>query len=105
MTKKDKTKRDPMPESFDSLEEAAEFWDTHSIADYEDVTEEVHFNVKLQHGSYHYYPVSKDLVAQLRATARSQGISTETLINLWLQEKLAQTKTIAGYHTIAESAE
>ena len=30
-------KREEIPESFDSLEEAGEFWDTHSAADYEDL--------------------------------------------------------------------
>jgi hypothetical protein len=104
MTEKNKTKRDPIPESFDSLEDAAEFWDTHSIADYEDVTEEVQFDVDLQRGSY-YFPVSKDLVKQLHNMAKKQGISTETLINLWLQEKLVQKDTAVTYHTIAESAE
>lgn len=104
MHEKNKSKRDPIPESFASYEEAAEFWDTHSIADYEDVTEDVHFDVDLQHSSY-YYPVSKDLIVQLRATARSQGISTETLINLWLQERLAQAKTTTSYHTIAEASQ
>ena len=30
----------------------------------------------------------KDLLLQIRQEARKQGVSTETLINLWLQEKL-----------------
>lgn len=42
-----KTKtRDPIPE-FTSLEDIAEFWDTHSTADYDDLTHEVHFVVRL----------------------------------------------------------
>ncbi len=39
--------RDPIPESFASLTEAAEFWDTHSTADYEDLLEDVTFEVNL----------------------------------------------------------
>ncbi len=31
------TNRDPLPESFDSLDEAGAFWDTHSSADYGDL--------------------------------------------------------------------
>jgi hypothetical protein len=34
--------------------------------------------------------VAKDIMAQVRAQARRQGVSTETLINLWLQEKAAE---------------
>jgi hypothetical protein len=35
-----------------------------------------------------YCPVAKDLLRQVRQQAQQQGVSTETLINLWLQEKL-----------------
>jgi len=36
-----------------------------------------------------YCAVAKDILAQVRDQARRQGVSTETLINLWLQEKAA----------------
>ncbi len=45
---KSKNKRDPLPEQFSSLEEAGEFWDTHSGADYEEYMQEVHFEVDLK---------------------------------------------------------
>jgi hypothetical protein len=39
---KDKNKKpDPIPESFATEEEAGEFWDTHSTADYEEYLERV----------------------------------------------------------------
>lgn len=31
---KSKKERDPIPEQFKSIEEAAEFWDSHDLADY-----------------------------------------------------------------------
>ncbi len=31
---KNKTKRDPLPESFKTVEEFAKFWDTHDTEDY-----------------------------------------------------------------------
>ena len=31
-----KKRRDPIPENFKSIDEAAKFWDTHSVADYLD---------------------------------------------------------------------
>jgi predicted HicB family RNase H-like nuclease len=37
-----------------------------------------------------YCAVAKDIVAQLRTQARQQGVSVETLINLWLQEKVTE---------------
>ena len=47
MEKKDK-KRDPMPPSDATPEEIGEFWDTHSLADYWDETQEVDFQVNLK---------------------------------------------------------
>jgi hypothetical protein len=38
--------KDVLPEEFDSLEEAAEFWDSHSLADYWDETKEVQIQVR-----------------------------------------------------------
>src|SRR3989442_12405871 len=36
-----KSKREPIPKHFRTLEEAGEFWDTHDLGDYWDQTEEV----------------------------------------------------------------
>ena len=74
-------------DNFSTLEELWGFWDTHSSADYEDVMEPVEVEIDLS-SSKVYCPVAKDLIRQLRRQARQQGVSTETLINLWLQERL-----------------
>ena len=79
--------RDVLPEDFHTLEELSDFWDTHSSADYEEVREPVEVEIDLS-SSKVYCPVAKDLLHQVRRQARQQGVSTETLINLWLQEKL-----------------
>ena len=76
------------PEDFNTFEEFWAFWDTHSTADYEDVMEDVDSHVDI-HSSKVYCAVAKDIIAQVRDRARRQGVSTETLINLWLQEKTA----------------
>ncbi|MCL5278558.1 MAG: BrnA antitoxin family protein [Planctomycetes bacterium] len=39
---------DPPPEEFKSLEEAAEFWDTHSITDYEESLKPVQLDVDIR---------------------------------------------------------
>jgi hypothetical protein len=80
-------KLDPIPEKFDSLQAADEFWDTHSLADYWDETEEAHFEVDLRRRVY-LIPVEKNLAESVAQRAREQGLSSETLINLWLSEKL-----------------
>jgi len=78
-------KRDPLPESFDSLAEAAEFWDTHDSADYEDMMEDVDFKVDIKRHIY-YVPVAESVFGIVREKARAQGVSTETMVNLLLRE-------------------
>jgi hypothetical protein len=87
MRGQNKKSKDVLPENFETLEELSEFWDTHSTADYEEVMEPVEVEIDLS-SSKVYCPVAKDLLLQVRQQARKQGVSTETLINLWLQEKL-----------------
>jgi hypothetical protein len=77
--------RDPIPESFSSIEEAAEFWDTHSIADYWDQTREVK-DVKINLARRRFR-VDAKLARKIDRIARQRGVSAETLVNLWLQEK------------------
>ncbi len=82
-------RREPLPENFASIEDLQEFWDAHSSADYEDLMEEVDVDIDIR-SSRVYCAVAKDLLTQLRNQARRQGVSTETLINLWLREKATE---------------
>ena len=86
MAKNKKVKHDPLPEQFQSLEEAGEFWDTHSSADYEEHMKPVHFEVDLKRHSTEIR-VSDDVIRAVRKIARHQGVTSETLVNLWLHEK------------------
>ena len=87
MRDKGSATRNTLPENFGTLEELWEFWDTHSSADYEDDMEPIEVEIDLS-SSKVYCPVAKDLLRQVRQQAHQQGVSTETLINLWLQERL-----------------
>ena len=42
----DGSKKEPIPDQFDSFEAAADFWDTHSLADYWDETSEVEIEAR-----------------------------------------------------------
>jgi len=77
---------DLLPENFASLEEAAEFWDTHSLADYWEHTQEVDIDVRAPRR--HWIPLASSLQASVSERARQEGISVETLINLWVAERL-----------------
>ncbi len=53
-------KKDPIPESFDSIEEAGQFWDTHSAADYWDEMEEVEMEFDLQKRTF-FVPIADEV--------------------------------------------
>ncbi|GEM_PF-606431 len=81
--------RDPIPENFESLEAAAEFWDTHALTDYRDEFHEVK-DIKID-----LIPrqvrVENELATRIGRLARQHGVSSETLMTLWLQQKLSET--------------
>ena len=79
--------RDPMPGASASIEEIVEFWDTHSTADYEDEMEEVSFETDLREEVFTVSLVP-ELVDLLEHQAKARGVTTETLVNLWLAERL-----------------
>jgi predicted HicB family RNase H-like nuclease len=83
---KNNVKRDPVPDHFESIEEAGEFWDNHDLADYQDLTRESEFTVDIQQRVF-LTALEPQLAKRLAEFARKQGISTETLINVWLTEK------------------
>lgn len=68
-----------------SIEEASEFWDTHSIADVPTRGVDVEYEPK---GHTTLVAIEDELLDQLSRCARARGVSVETLVNLWLQEKL-----------------
>lgn len=70
-----------------SYKEIGEFWDQHDLADYWDQTEPVEFEVDIQSEAT-YFPVEMSLSEKLISVAERRGVSPETLLNLWVQEKL-----------------
>jgi len=75
-----------LPERFTSLEEAAQFWDTHDSADYEEHMRDVDCEVNIKRRTY-LVSLESELYRKLRVIAKERGVKPETLVNLWLQEK------------------
>lgn len=69
-----------------SLEEMAEFWDSHDATDFEDETREVKITFDINDRKQ-YVAIDPDLFKNLRQMASSRGLRTESLVNLWLQER------------------
>lgn len=83
------TKLDPLPEAFSSYEEAGRFWDTHSATDYWDQMEEVDLEVQVDR-DLHLMRIHPQLRRALAEAAAAAGVSSESLLHMWLTEKLGQ---------------
>jgi hypothetical protein len=77
---------DPLPEHFDSLEEAADFWDTHSSADYEEYMKDVECEFDIKRRTY-LVSLDGSLYRKVQAIAQKEGVPAETLVNRWIEEK------------------
>ncbi len=61
---------DPIPESFATGEEAGEFWDTHSLADYEEFLEPADMTFELKERVFEVR-VAEDMFEKLQHEAES----------------------------------
>ena len=73
-----------------TYQEIGEFWDTHSLDDYWDKTHEVEFEVRAK--QRRRITVEPNIYKELEIEARVRGVVPETLVNLWLAEKLQASK-------------
>jgi len=74
-----------------SYREIGEFWDTHDLADFWDRTKPTKFEVDIQ-SEVTYYALDSKLSKKVRSIAKKRGVSPDTLLNLWVQEKLQKQK-------------
>jgi len=88
-----KENKDLQPSSLSkarSLEEIADFWDAHSLDDYWDQTREVDFELRAQRRRR--VTLAPEIYEKIEDQARLQGIMPETLVNVWLAERLQNIK-------------
>ena len=71
-----------------TLKEIGDFWDEHSLADFWDQTHEVEFEVKAKRRRR--VTLEPDVYQRIEEEARARGIAPETLVNVWLVERLQQ---------------
>jgi hypothetical protein len=78
---------DPLPDEFGSYEEAAEFWDTHSITDYEESLEPVDLDVDIQRRHFEI-EVDEESFRALRETAKKEQKPVKQLASEILKQRL-----------------
>jgi len=81
-------KKPKVPET-DSIEELADFWDTHSLTDFEDELEEVAEPVFVRGTAIKVSLKSREAAA-VQQMADAKGVSREELIRAWVLQKLAR---------------
>ena len=83
----------PMPANKSSVSKAnspekmGEFWDKQDFTEFDDPNApdvELHVSVAI--------PIEPDLLLDIEELAHQRGIKVETLVNLWLKEKVVETK-------------
>jgi CopG antitoxin of type II toxin-antitoxin system len=75
-----------------SYAEIGEFWDEHDLDDFWQKTRNVKFDVVLEPEAT-YYPIAKDLADKIQSEARKQGVSSDALVNLWLEQKIKEKRS------------
>ncbi|MFH1563694.1 MAG: CopG family antitoxin [Nitrospirota bacterium] len=73
-----------IPENM-SIEEASEFWDTHNVSDYSSYIVQLEYTPEEE---ITFVAIANNLLSQVGQQAKKRGVSIETLINLWVQEKV-----------------
>ena len=76
----------------DSIQELADFWDTHDLTDFEDEFEEVKFPVFERNATVTVpLRLEPEESERLQALAKSRGISPAILIREWVIERIEAT--------------
>ncbi len=75
-----------------SYAEIGEYWDKHDLSDVWGKTKKVKFDVVLEPEAT-YYPIEKDLSEKIQSVAKKQGVSSDTLVNLWLEQKIKEQRS------------
>lgn len=68
----------------DTDEGIGEFWDSHDFTDFDDDSPDIALEVSFA------VPLEVELFGAIEKEARKRGVAVETLVNLWLQQKLVE---------------
>lgn len=71
-----------------SYQEIGAYWDKHDAPEFGE-QEPVEFDVQIR-SQRHYFPVEDQLWQKLRRLADRRGVSEETLLNIFLKERIDQ---------------
>lgn len=73
-----------------TFREMGEFWDEHDFTDFDSEAPDIAYQLASS------VAIEPDLLSAIESQAERRGVSVETLINLWLQEKLLEQRQPLG---------
>ncbi|MDI7261728.1 MAG: CopG family antitoxin [Thermodesulfobacteriota bacterium] len=88
----EKNKAKTLPRS-KSIKELIDFFETHDMGDYWEEMPEAHFEVNIKKRK-HLVALEEDIVGKLTEIAKSKKVSSESLINAWLKDKIRRVTKI-----------
>lgn len=88
MTKVKFKPKEPIPKKFKSIEEEAEFWDTHDLGDYWDEFKPVKVRFAKNLSSNLNVRFDNQTLEKLRNEAKKRGVGPTTLVRMWTLERL-----------------
>lgn len=88
----EKNKVKTLPRS-KSIKELIDFFETHDMGDYWEEMPEAHFEVNIKKRK-HLVALEEDIVGKLTEIAKSKKVSSESLINAWLKDKIRKVTKI-----------
>ncbi len=74
---------------FDSLDSLVEFFDSHDLCEYLEGMPEANFDINIKRRT-HVIALDEDLAKTLTQIAQAKRISSRTLVNRWLREKVSE---------------
>ena len=88
----EKNKAKTLPRS-KSVNELVDFFETHDMGDYWEKMPQAHFDVNIKKRK-HLVALEEDVVDKLTEIAKSKKVSSESLINTWLKDKIRRATRI-----------
>ena len=87
-----KNKAKTLPRS-KSVKELVHFFETHDMGDFWEKMPEAHFDVNIKKRK-HLVALEEDIIDKLTEIAKSKKVSSESLINAWLKDKIRRATKI-----------
>ncbi len=87
-----KNKAKTLPRS-KSVEELVDFFETHDMGDYWEKMPEAHFDVNIKKRK-HLVALEEDIFDKLTEIAKSKRVSSQSLINAWLKDRIRRVTKI-----------